>query len=113
MASMASVSFIGGPDPAVEIGFTLGAGSGGDGSATRQCVILAEGVAAGTGGDDEVSAVLATAGDCTCYSTSIPMRTFVALGSSRWLQRLHRLQTSCLPRLQRLPENSRSILQGI
>jgi len=67
MASMSSVSFIGGPDPAVEIGFSLSAGTGGDGSSNRQCVILAEGVAAGTGGDDEVSGVLATASACQDY----------------------------------------------
>jgi phage tail sheath gpL-like len=67
MTSMATATTIGGPDPATEIAFVIGAGSGGDGSSSRQIVILAEGTPGGTGGDDEVSGVLATAGDCETY----------------------------------------------
>lgn len=68
MTSMAGpAATIGGPDPATEIFFTIGAGAGGDGSSSRQCVVLGEGVAAGSGGDDTISEILASATDAEAF----------------------------------------------
>ena len=83
--SMDSVTFLGGPDPAVEIGFTLGAGAGSDQSAERAIYVMAEGNGGGTGVAGDVEGPFADANEAEDFFGGAAWATHLGTSPGAWL----------------------------